>query len=58
MKVVNETRPWEQKIAGLGLGVVVLLFCGFMMAPESTLLLKISKSIDVFGRVYKEVSTS
>ena len=58
MKVVNETQQWEQKIAGLGLGVVVLLFCGFMMVPESTLLLKISKSIDVFGRVYKEVATS
>jgi carboxyl-terminal processing protease len=58
MNVANEKRSWEQRMAVVGLGLAVLLFSGFMMAPESSLLLKISKSIDVFGRVYKEGATS
>jgi len=58
MNVANGKRTWEQRIAVIGVGLAVLLFSGFMMAPESSLLLKISKSIDVFGRVYKEVATS
>jgi carboxyl-terminal processing protease len=58
MKVANGKGAWERRIAGIGVLLAILLFSGFMMAPESTLLLKISKSIDVFGRVYKEVATS
>ncbi len=58
MNVANGKRTWEQRIAVIGVGLAVLLFSGFMMAPESSLLLKISKCIDVFGRVYKEVATS
>ena len=58
MKVANGTGSWERRIAGVGIVLAVLLFSGFMMAPESTLFLKISKSIDVFGRVYREVATS
>lgn len=58
MKVANGTGSWERRIAGVGVVFAVLLFSGFMLAPESTLFLKISKSIDVFGRVYREVATS
>jgi len=58
MSVANKNRLWEQRIAVIGLVCAVLLFSGFMMAQDSSLLLKISKSIDVFGRVYKEVATS
>lgn len=58
MGVVNGTRRAGQTVAAAGLAAAILLFSGFMMAPESDLLLKISKSIDVFGRVYKEVATS
>ncbi len=58
MNGANEKWSWEQRIAAIGLVAAVMLFSGFMMAPESTLLLKISKSIDVFGRVYKEVAVS
>ena len=58
MKVANGTGSWERRIAGVGIVLAVLLFSGFMMAPESSLFLKISKSIDVFGRVYREVATS
>jgi carboxyl-terminal processing protease len=58
MKVANGTGSWERRIAGVGVVLAVLLFSGFMMAPESSLFLKISKSIDVFGRVYREVATS
>ncbi len=51
-------KTGDQRIAAAGIIAVALLFTGFMMAPDSDMLLKISKSIDVFGRVYKEVATS
>ena len=44
------------RIAG---GSLFLVFCaGFMLAPDTDLFLKINKSIDVFGRVYREVSVN
>ena len=44
------------RIAG---GSLFLAFCaGFMLAPDTDLFLKINKSIDVFGRVYREVSVN
>ena len=58
MNAAKEQRKPEQRIAAAGIIVAALLFTGFMMAPDSDMLLKISKSIDVFGRVYKEVATS
>jgi carboxyl-terminal processing protease len=58
MNAAKEPRTPEQRIAAAGIIVAALLFTGFMMAPDSDMLLKISKSIDVFGRVYKEVATS
>ncbi|HET6271558.1 MAG TPA: S41 family peptidase, partial [Bacteroidota bacterium] len=42
-------------------GVVVALvvgFAGFISSPESDYFLKINKSIDVFGRVYKEITAN
>ena len=42
-------------------GVVVALvvgFAGFISSPESDYFLKINKSIDVFGRVYKEFTAN
>jgi len=42
-------------------GVVVMLvvgFAGFVNPPESDYFLKINKSIDVFGRVYKEITAN
>ncbi len=58
MSVVHNSSRTGQIVAAVGLVAVILLFNGFMMAPDSDLLLKISKSIDIFGRVYKEVTTS
>jgi carboxyl-terminal processing protease len=58
MNAAKEQMKPEQRIAATGIIVAALLFTGFMMAPDSDMLLKISKSIDVFGRVYKEVATS
>ncbi len=37
----------------------VLLLCGgFMLLPDTDLYLKINKSIDVFGRVYREITVN
>lgn len=57
MKAAQTQRNREHRLAAAGIVAAVLLFTGFMMAPDSDLLLKISRSIDVFGRVYKEVAT-
>lgn len=52
-------RPVQQyAMAILCLGMAVAVFGGFVLVPENDLFLKINKSIDVFGRVYKEVATS
>lgn len=52
-------RPVQQyAIAVICLVMALAVFGGFMLAPENDLFLKINKSIDLFGRVYKEVATS
>lgn len=58
MKAATTRKTGEQRIAAAGIVAAALLFTGFMLAPDNDLLLKIGKSIDVFGRVYKEVTTS
>jgi len=45
-------------IAVVCLVMALSVFGGLVLAPENDLFLKINKSIDVFGRVYKEVATS
>jgi len=43
----------------LALGVSVLVVGGgFLLTPDTDLYLKINKSIDVFGRVYKEITAN
>jgi carboxyl-terminal processing protease len=37
---------------------MLVLGAGFMMLPDTDLFLKINKGIDVFGRVYREISTN
>ena len=54
-------RGWpvqQYAIAAICLSMALAVFSGFMLSPENDLFLKINKSIDVFGRVYKEVATS
>jgi carboxyl-terminal processing protease len=52
-------RPVQQyAIAVVCLVMALSVFGGFVLAPENDLFLKINKSIDVFGRVYKEVAMS
>jgi len=53
------------KVAGRGKWILpgmafgVLLLCGgFMLLPDTDLYLKINKSIDVFGRVYREITVN
>ena len=58
MKAATTRKTGEQRIAAAGIVAAALLLTGFMLAPDNDLLLKIGKSIDVFGRVYKEVTTS
>jgi len=36
----------------------VLLCGGFILLPDTDLYLKINKSIDVFGRVYREITVN
>jgi carboxyl-terminal processing protease len=46
---------WLSLAAAFG---VVLLCGGFMLLPDTDLYLKINKSIDVFGRVYREITVN
>ena len=47
----------KRTVALIGAGVMIVAVCaGFVLLPDADLFLKINKSIDVFGRVYKEVS--
>ena len=48
-------RKWLALGAGLG---VLLLVGGFLPVPDTDLYLKINKGIDVFGRVYREITVN
>jgi carboxyl-terminal processing protease len=48
----------RQAITVAGIAGFVILFSGFMAASDDDILLKINRSIDVFGRVYKEVTAN
>jgi carboxyl-terminal processing protease len=48
-------RKWPAALAGLA---VLILGGGFMLLPDTDLYLKINKSIDVFGRVYREITVN
>jgi carboxyl-terminal processing protease len=48
-------RRWMLAAAA---AVILVLGAGFMMVPDTDLFLKINKGIDVFGRVYREISTN
>jgi len=48
----------RQAIAVAGVAGFVFLFSGFMAASDADFLLKINRGIDVFGRVYKEVTAN
>lgn len=41
-----------------GIAGAIILFCGFMGGADNEFLLKINRGIDVFGRVYKEVTAN
>lgn len=48
----------RQVISLVGIIGAVVLFCGFMGASDEDFLLKVNRSIDAFGRVYKEVTAN
>ena len=45
-------------VAVAGIAGVIVLFFGFMGSGDNEFLLKVNRGIDVFGRVYKEVTTN
>jgi carboxyl-terminal processing protease len=58
MSVKRGRQVQQYARAALYLLMALAVFGGFVLTPENDLFLKINKSIDVFGRVYKEVATS
>jgi carboxyl-terminal processing protease len=48
----------QRFVAMIGIAGIMLLFCGFMATSDEDLLLRINRSIDIFGRVYKEVTAN
>lgn len=52
-------RVWMWRRGALiAAGIVVLLSIGFVRGPDDDVFFKINKSIDVFGRVYKEIAAN
>ncbi|MBI4534973.1 MAG: S41 family peptidase [Ignavibacteriae bacterium] len=55
----RQMRPGTRQWGIISLAASVLLLSGgFLLLPDSDFFLKINKSIDVFGRVYKEIATN
>ena len=58
MKGVLKGISIRSLILGAGLTVLLAATGGFMFMSDADLLLKMNKSIDVFGRVYKEITAN
>jgi carboxyl-terminal processing protease len=58
MREGARTGKGQQIVAVIGIVGAVALFCGFMGLSDDDFLLKINRSIDIFGRVYKEVTAN
>jgi carboxyl-terminal processing protease len=58
MREGARTGKGQQIVAVIGIVGAVALFCGFMGQSDDDFLLKINRSIDIFGRVYKEVTAN
>ncbi|HMK39618.1 MAG TPA: peptidase S41, partial [Bacteroidota bacterium] len=48
-------RTWHALLAGLAL---LVISGGFILLPDTDLYLKINRSIDIFGRVYREITVN
>lgn len=58
MKRVFVGRPVWKIITLAAIAGVIVVVSGFVLEPENEMFFKISKSIDVFGRVYREVAAN
>jgi carboxyl-terminal processing protease len=59
MQGTQRETGWRSRLLLLGVGVgLVLTFAGFEGPADGDFYFKINKSIDVFGRVYKEIATN
>ena len=56
---MNAKRQLSGRWPALAAGLTLLILCGgFILLPDTDLYLKINKSIDVFGRVYREITVN
>jgi carboxyl-terminal processing protease len=58
MGIAEKTHSRRVALVGAVAVLVVVLAAGFVLPPDTDLFFKINKSIDIFGRVYKEVSAN
>ena len=58
MKGTGKNRMLKRQFVIAGIVLLALFTGGFMAASDTDLFLKINKSIDLFGRVYKEITAN
>jgi len=58
MKRASEWKAGRLCLLSVALSILFLISGGFMLPSDGDYFLKINKSIDVFGRVYKEISAN
>ena len=58
MKWIGKGRMLKKQLVIVGVVLFALITGGFMMESDADLFLKINKSIDLFGRVYKEITAN
>jgi carboxyl-terminal processing protease len=56
MKRILKGRVLKKGLLVSGLSILLVIVAGFAGSPDGDYFLKINKSIDVFGRVYKEIT--
>jgi carboxyl-terminal processing protease len=56
MKRILKGRVLKKGLLVGGLSILLVIVAGFAGSPDGDYFLKINKSIDVFGRVYKEIT--
>jgi carboxyl-terminal processing protease len=58
MKRVQKQSVLQMRFLSAALVALLVVSGGFMLPPDGDYFLKVNKSIDVFGRVYKEISAN
>jgi carboxyl-terminal processing protease len=58
MMIRKRSSTLSMVVAGISILLVAGVSAGFIMLPDTDVFFRINKSIDVFGRVYKEVAAN